>query len=106
MFKVFTTKEFDEDFNKLDGSDKKIVEKIMNQLKEQGGEVGKPLQRSYFREKKFGNKRLYFLIYKEFMVVLGVAIGDKKLQQTTIDKTISRIKYYEKLVVEKLREFD
>jgi mRNA-degrading endonuclease RelE of RelBE toxin-antitoxin system len=54
MFRVFTTKEFDNDFNHLDESDKKRVSKIMNQLKEQGGDVGKPLGRDYFREKKFG----------------------------------------------------
>jgi|GEM_PF-2121937 len=34
MFRVFTTKEFDEIFEKLDESDKKRVRKIMGQLKE------------------------------------------------------------------------
>ena len=106
MFRVFTTEEFDRDFNKLDGSDKQRVRKIMNQLKEQGGDVGKPLGRSYFREKKFGEKRLYFLIYKEFMIVLAVGISNKKTQQMTIDKIISEIKEYENYIVKRLKEQD
>ncbi len=60
MFRIFTTREFDEDFNKLDESNKKRARKIMEQIKEQGDGVGKPLGRHYFREKKFEEKRLYF----------------------------------------------
>jgi mRNA-degrading endonuclease RelE of RelBE toxin-antitoxin system len=104
MFRVFTTKEFDDDFNKLDESDKKIVRKTMDQLKEQGADVGKSLKAPYFREKRIRDKRLYFLVYKDFMVILGVAIGDKKLQQTTIDKTILKLNEYRDLVIKKLRE--
>lgn len=37
MFRVFTTREFDADFNNLDESDKKRARKIMQQLKEQEG---------------------------------------------------------------------
>ena len=95
MFRVFTTKEFDNDFERLDESEKKRVRIIMSQLKEQGDSVGKPLGRIYFREKKFGGKRLYFLVYKEFMVVLAVGIGDKKVQQAEINKIIFHIKEYE-----------
>ena len=102
MFKVFTTKEFDEDFNNLDESEKKRVRKIMSQLKEQGGEVGKPLKVSYFREKRFEGKRLYFLFYKEFAVILGLGIGDKKTQQETINQILSDIDYYKIIIKEKL----
>ena len=104
MFRVFTTKEFNDDFNKLDESDKKRVRKIMEQLKEQGDNVGKPLGKQYFREKKFGEKRLYFLIYKQFTIILAVGISDKKMQQITINKIISEIKEYEKFIVKKLKE--
>lgn len=104
MFRVFTTNEFDEDFNKLDESDKKRVRKIMEQLKEQGDSVGKPLGKQYFREKKFGEKRLYFLIYKELTIILAVGISNKKMQQETIDKIILEIKGYEKFIVEKLKD--
>lgn len=104
MFRVFTTKEFDNDFSNLDESDKKRVRKIMKQLKEQGGSIGKPLGRAYFREKKFKEKRLFFLIYKEFTIILTVGISNKKIQQITINKIIQDIKEYEKFIVKKLRE--
>lgn len=103
MFRVFTTKEFDNDFDKLDESDKKRVRKIMGQLKEQGDKVGKPLGKPYFREKKFVEKRLYFLVYKQFMIILTVGISSKKTQQITINKIISEIKKYEKFIVKRLR---
>ena len=103
MFRVFTTKEFDNDFNDLDESDKKRVRKIIKQLKEQGNNVGKPLGKPYFREKKFGGKRLYFLIYKQFTIILAIGISNKKMQQATISKIISEIKKYEKFIVKRLK---
>ena len=39
MFRIFTTREFDNDFNKLEESDKQRVRKIMKQLKEQGSTI-------------------------------------------------------------------
>lgn len=104
MFRIFTTKEFDEDFNKLDGSDKKRVLKIRGQLEKQGSDVGKPLGRPYFREKRFEGKRLYFLVYKEFMIILAIAVSDKKMQQATIDNVIAEIKSYEEYIVKRLKE--
>lgn len=103
MFRVFTTEEFDNDFKKLDESEKKQVRAIMSQLKEQGDSVGKPLGRNYFREKKFGGKRIYLIVYKQFMVVLAVGISNKKTQQETISKIISEIKEYEKFIVKRLK---
>jgi len=104
MFRVFTTKEFEDDFNKLDRSEKKSIRKIIQQLKTQGDNVGKPLGRLYFREKKFKGKRLYFLIYKQFMIILAVGISNKKVQQETINKILSEIKEYKKFVIIKLKE--
>lgn len=98
MYKLFTTGEFDSDFLKLDESDKKRVRKIMNELKIKGGDVGKPLGRSYFREKKFGNKRLYFLIYKYQLIVLAVGISNKKMQQNTINEILLELKDYEEYI--------
>ena len=106
MFRVFTTKEFDDRFEKIDESDKKRVRKILEQLKKQGNSVGKPLGKPYFREKKFKVKRLYFLVYKNFMVILAIAISDKKVQQETINKIISRLDYYKKFILNKLKETD
>lgn len=104
MFKVFTTKEFDERFGKLDESEKQIARKILSHLQEQGESVGKPLKVPYLREKKFEGKRLYFLSYENFMVILAVAISDKKAQQETIDKIISRIDYYKEIIESKFKD--
>ena len=106
MFRLFTTKEFDKDYSNLDESDKKRVHKIIKQLKGQGDKVGKPLGKPYFREKKFGEKRLYFLIYKQFTIILAVGISNKKMQQTTINKIISEIKEYERFIVKRLKDQD
>ncbi len=105
-YKVFTTKEFDDDFNILDESDKIRVRKIRDQLKEQGENVGKPLQVPFFREKKFGNKRLYFLVYKEYFVILAVGISDKKAQQSTINKILSELYNYKEIILKRLTDID
>jgi mRNA-degrading endonuclease RelE of RelBE toxin-antitoxin system len=98
MFRLFTTREFDNDFLKLDESDKKKVRKIMNELKEKGIDIGKPLGRKYFREKKFGNKRLYFLVYKNELIILAVGISNKKMQQNTINKILLELNNYEEFI--------
>jgi len=101
MFRVFTTKEFDIDFDGLDESDKQRVRKIMKQLKEQPFS-GKPLGLPYFREKKFDGKRLYFLVYKAFMVVLAVGISDKRAQQATINKILRDLDTYQEFIIKEL----
>jgi len=103
-FRIFTTKEFDEDFSSLDNSDKIRVNKILSQLKEKGDEVGKPLRYPYFREKKFEGKRLYFLVYKDYMVILALTISDKKTQQETIKKIIQELTNYKEIVEKKIEE--
>ena len=104
MFRVIKTREFEEDFLSLDESEKRRVRKIMNQLKQRGDNVGKPLGRFYFREKKFGGKRLYFLVYKEFLVILALGIGNKKMQQKTINKILLELKNYESFLTRRLNK--
>ncbi len=105
MFRVFTTEEFDKDFDGLDGSEKMRVRKFRDQLRERGDEVGKPLAGlSIFREKKFNGNRLYFLVYKQFSVVLLLAISDKKAQQATINKILLHLAEYEKDVIARLKK--
>jgi mRNA-degrading endonuclease RelE of RelBE toxin-antitoxin system len=103
-YKIFTTKEFDENFNRLDESDRIRVRKILNQLKENGDSSGKPLRFPYFRERKFEGKRLYYLVYKNHMIILAVAISDKKTQQETIDAIASELKKYKELIDKKVKE--
>ena len=104
MFRVFSTKEFDDEFDGLDESEKQKVRKIMQHLREQGGSVGKPLGLPYFREKKFDDKRVYYLVYEDFSVVLTIAISDKRAQQATINKIYVQLDKYRNFVIDKLRE--
>lgn len=99
MFRIFTTKEFDKDFSKLNPKEQVRVNKILKQLKEQGGDVGKSLSGlSFFREKKFDGRRLYYLVYKDFFVILAIAISDKKAQQATINKILLDLVEYQQYV--------
>jgi mRNA-degrading endonuclease RelE of RelBE toxin-antitoxin system len=104
IYRIFTTKEFDDDFDSLDKSEKNNVRKILEQLQERGDGVGKPLRYPYFREKKFGGKRLYFLVYKDYFIVLALTISNKKTQQATIDKIISQLKNYKEIIEKKIKE--
>ncbi|MBS3168719.1 hypothetical protein J4216_06330 [Candidatus Woesearchaeota archaeon] len=99
IYEVYTTREFDEDFNKLDNSEKLRVRKIIMQLSLRGDEIGKPLSGlSFFREKKFEGKRLYFLVYKDIFIILAIAIGNKKVQQATINRILIDLSEYQQYV--------
>src|SRR3989344_5530206 len=105
MFRVFTTTQFDEDLEDLDNSEQIRVRKIRDQLREKGKDVGKPLSGvDIFREKKFDGKRLFFLVYERFSVVLLLAIGNKKTQQATINKILSDVADYEIYVIETIKK--
>ena len=93
MFKIFTTEEFDRDFEKLDNSLKIQIEKEINQLIN-NPYVGKPLGYKFFREKKVKNYRIYYLIYEDYVVVFVIAVSSKKDQQQAIDKIKYLMPYY------------
>ena len=107
MYKIFTTDEFEKDYSKLSPIEQSRVKKIFRQLKESGSDIGKPLSRlSFFREKKFDGKRLYFLIYKNIFVVLALGISDKKAQQATINRILIDLAQYQEYVYKRFMEKD
>ena len=65
--------------------------------------VGDACGRPFFREKRLGNKRVYFLIYDEFSAVLLVGLSDKKTQQITIDDIQDALDNYSDYVKEELK---
>lgn len=83
-FEVFGTDELTRQVSGLEKREQEWIRKIMKQLKVNPFS-GKPLRFEWFREKKFENKRLYFVVAKEKKSVLLVAFGDKKEQQKIID---------------------
>ncbi len=104
MLRIFTTDEFEKDFRKLSPQEQARVSKILKQLKEQGEDIGKPLSGlSFFREKKFDGKRLYYLVYVNSFVILAIAISEKKAQQATINRILLDLEEYQHYIYELLK---
>ena len=75
--------EFQEKRKKFDQDETEWIQKMIEQL-HQTFEVGKPLGTKWFKEKKYRNKRLYFLIYPWLNLVILVGYGTKKDQEQMI----------------------
>ena len=58
----------------------------------------------FFREKKLNGTRVYYLVYEGFVMVLMVAVSDKKTQQATIDAIKERLDSYYAYVKNTLRK--
>ena len=93
MVRVLSTQECDAWEKLLDKAYHDEIQAIIHQLK-QSLDVGKPLGYPFFREKKFGKYRVYFLIYEELDAVLLVTISDKKAQPDTIERIKADISKY------------
>ena len=81
----------------MEKGEREWISKIKIQIKENPN-VGKPLKFEWFREKKFGNKRFYYLIYPNLKRVLLVAFGSKKDQQKIIIHIIENKDRYKKII--------
>ncbi|MEK6958349.1 MAG: hypothetical protein AABW99_05215 [archaeon] len=104
-YRILKTAEFAADFEALEKAEKERVENFLMQLSEKGSSVGKPLSGlPFFREKKFNGKRLYYLVYENYFVVLAVAISDKKAQQAVINNAMVNLLNYKKYVDEIVRK--
>lgn len=101
MFRIFTTEEFDKDYQKLDSSIQRMIDNEIKQL-EADPYVGNPLGYKFFREKKVKNYRFYYLIYDEYVVVFVVAMSDKKNQQKAINKIKLLLPIYRQEIRKKL----
>lgn len=86
-YAVYATETFKEVYVALDGSERRWVDKIMEQL--QQNPTGKILHFEWFREKKFLNKRLFYLIDEGSMKILFVAFATKKEQQSIIEFVVT-----------------
>ncbi|HRZ85485.1 MAG TPA: hypothetical protein P5277_01770 [Candidatus Paceibacterota bacterium] len=102
-YAVYMTESFEKEMMKLSDSDRKIIEKLFVQLKENPF-VGDILRYHFFREKRLREKRIYYLIYDELNCVLIVAIGNKKTQQETIDKIIELLPEFKEYITKIMHE--
>lgn len=100
-FKVYRTNTFEEEFRSLSKSEQGRVKNFEAKLSENPF-VGRPLSYEFFREKRLNGKRVYYLIYEEFIIVLMTAVSDKKTQQATIDAIIDKLDEYRNSIKETL----
>ena len=102
-YKVFRSVSFQKEISKYDKNIKERVDKIEDKLMF-NPEYGNPLGAKWFRESRFENYRIYYLIYEDLETVYLVAISGKKDQQKTINTIKIFLKFFreeiEKLVKE------
>jgi|TARA_Y100000310_G_C20192682_1_gene583208 mRNA-degrading endonuclease RelE of RelBE toxin-antitoxin system len=99
MFKVIGTNTYLEEIKKWPRDYKEIVEKLPKKLSINPF-VGNQLSYPFLREKRIKEKRVYYLIYKNFKLVLLVAVSGKKNQQMTIDHIKQNLHHFEEVAKE------
>jgi len=84
-FKVFRSIRFQEEISKYNKDIQDRVDKIEDKLVF-NSEYGNPLGVRWFRESRFENYRIYYLVYDDLGAIYLVAISNKKNQQALRQK--------------------
>lgn len=95
MYKVFSTETFDREISKLSKDYQLMIEKIAKDLSKNPF-TEKGLTFEFLREKRIKEKRIYYLVYEEIVLVLLVATSGKKDQQETINHIKNNLKEFKK----------
>ena len=88
-YEVYETETFSKILDCITDEERSWIEKMKAQLST-NPRAGKPLGFTWFREKKFEDKRLYFLVSLKKPRIILVAYGPKKEQQKIIDYIMLR----------------
>ena len=99
-YKVFRSVSFQREIVKYDKNIQDRVDKIEDNL-EYNSKYGNPLGTKWFRESRFENYRVYYLVYEDLYSIYIVAISGKKDQQKTIN-TIRLFLEFFRLEIERL----
>lgn len=83
-YKIYHSQRFNKELDKFDKYFQNRVDKIEDKLIE-NPYLGRPLNVSWFREKRCDKYRIYYLIYEDIMAIFMVAISEKKDQQKMIN---------------------
>jgi mRNA-degrading endonuclease RelE of RelBE toxin-antitoxin system len=97
MYRVFRSDWYEKKLKKLNKQLQREVEEFEQKLKI-NPYASKQLTYEFFREKKFGDRRLLFLIYEKHNIIFLVTIVDKKLQQNIIDMIKANLDVYKEFV--------
>lgn len=92
-YKVFHSKTFDNKLSKFPKDFQNWVDKIEDKLVE-NPYTGDPLGVRWFREKKHGKFRIYYVIYDDIHSVFMVGISEKKDQQKVINTIRLLLDFY------------
>lgn len=102
-YKVYRSETFDKELLKYDKTLQYRVDKIEEKLAE-NPYYGTPLSVRWFREARFENYRVYYLIYEEFEAVYMVAISGKKDQQKVINTIMLLLGYFKEEIENLVKE--
>ncbi len=103
-YKVYRSLAFQEEISKYDKSFRDRIDKIEEKLMF-NPKYGNTLGNKRFRETRFENYRIYYLVYEDLHAVYMVAISGKKDQQKTIN-TIKLFLEFFREEIEKLVKKD
>ncbi len=103
MYKVIGTETYLNEIKNWEKTDSIAASKLPLQLSE-NPHAGKPLGYSFFREKKVGEKRVYYLVYDELSLVLLIATSGKKDQQQTINHIKDRLGEFKRIAEEIIKQ--
>lgn len=101
--RCFVLLAFQEEIAKYDKNIQDRVNKIEDKLME-NLEYGSPLGTRWFRESRFENYRIYYLIYEDLQAAYMVAISSKKDQQKTINTIRLFLEFFREEIIRLVRE--
>jgi len=103
LYKVFRSEAFQEEISKYDKSFQDRIDKIEDKLM-YNPEYGNPLGTKWFRESRFENYRIYYLIYEELQAIYIIAISSKKDQQKTINTIRIFLEFFREEIEKLIRD--
>ena len=89
-YKIYETDSFKKHYDKADQNEKNWIDQTHRNVEEDPS--GKILHFSWFREKKYLNKRLYYLIEEEQKKILFLTYAPKKEQKEIINFVLKNMK--------------
>ncbi len=104
-YKVFRSVSFQEELSKYDRNIQNRVDKIEGKLM-LNPEYGNPLGTRWFRESRFENYRIYYLVYDDLQAIYLVAISGKKDQQKTINTIRLFLEFFREEIQKLVEEND
>ena len=103
VYRVLKTAVFERKFAKLAPNVQREIEEIKDKLKENPF-TGKPLRYDFFREKRLGKFRIYYLIYKQYLILYLITISEKKNQQVAINTVLTFLDTYKQEIEEWMKK--